>query len=150
MDQIENVTYRDVPDLQTRIDDLLDEHDAEQMEVGRLRMRLVDCEEKMVRKETEMTDKVEAIKEGKEKVQGYLDTLRGFVEGKSHQCSLGPLCLFAYPWVTEMKTLRNTTEREVKEEVETLRQIRKMILEEVRHCLLFLFLSTTLILVSFS
>ncbi|XP_006456466.1 hypothetical protein AGABI2DRAFT_181081, partial [Agaricus bisporus var. bisporus H97] len=110
MDQIESVTYGDVPDLQTRIDDLLDEHDAEQMEVGRLRTRLVDCEEKVMRKEEKMRENIEEVKEGRERVYEHLDTLRGLVE--------------------EMKTLRNTTEREVKEEVETLRQIRKAILEE--------------------
>jgi hypothetical protein len=37
-----------------------------------------------------------------------------------------------------MKTLRNTAEREVQEEVETLRQIRKTILEEVRSCFFFI------------
>lgn len=81
MDQIETVTYGDVPDLQTRIDDLLDEHDAGQMEVGKLRRRIVECEEKVAMKEAEWRERDSEMKEDKEKVQRYLDTLRGLVEG---------------------------------------------------------------------
>ncbi|KAF9444063.1 hypothetical protein P691DRAFT_737025 [Macrolepiota fuliginosa MF-IS2] len=113
MDQIESVTHGDVPDLQAQIDDLLDQQGVGRMDVEQLKRGVAECTEKISKVDEDMKaskDRDVEMRDEKEEVQRYLNTLRGLVE--------------------EMKTLRNLTEQEVKTELETLHQLRESILKD--------------------
>ncbi|KAJ3562935.1 hypothetical protein NP233_g9267 [Leucocoprinus birnbaumii] len=110
MDQIEGVTSGDIPEMQARIDDLVDDNYGRQLGLDDLTGRIERWEDRVDEKNEEIEDLKEDLKEEKARVGMYLDTLKGLID--------------------EMKTLRATTEREVAAELATLRQLRETILQE--------------------
>lgn len=102
-DQIESVTYGDVPDLQAQIDDLLDQQGIGQMELDELKKKVGECTERIEKTDKEneelQLEKDVAMKEEKREIQRYLDTLRGLVEGTPPPILLLRLILLTVPGV---------------------------------------------------
>ncbi|KAF5347452.1 hypothetical protein D9756_011111 [Leucocoprinus leucothites] len=110
MDQIEDVTSGDVPDIQARIDDLVDEDDAHRRDIDDLMKRAAICEERDDETDDFSMLERERLQEEKERAQKYLDTLKVLID--------------------DMKALRAVTEQEMEAELANLRQLRESIMHE--------------------